>query len=107
MDLFGLCPHCDLPIFVTETVSFCPYCQRSLPDDDSTFANDSVSNFILSVKDKVYFEWHEIQRLIHVAETMIAINTRISQELGLALIELEKARKRLEFYQKATTFRVK
>lgn len=107
LDLFGLCPNCQLPIFITDDVSFCPYCENSLPDDDSEFAPDFLSNFMREIKAADSLEWSEIQTLIQAVETLIEINTKISQELGVSLIELDKARNRLAFYRKATTYRIK
>tara|TARA_R110000796_G_scaffold252618_2_gene388747 strand:- start:9026 stop:9349 length:324 start_codon:yes stop_codon:yes gene_type:complete len=107
MDLFGLCQHCDLPIFVTEDVTFCPYCAKELPDDDTDFASDTLSNFIREMKMASSFEWNDIQRLIYAVDTIIAINTRISQELGISLVELHNAHERIDFYRNATTFRIK
>lgn len=106
-DLFGLCPKCELPIFVDSNITFCPYCTALLPDDDSDFAEDSLGNFIDWIKKQSYFEWDDIQRLIHIADTLIAINTRVSIELGKSLVELHKAKAQIEFYRKATTFRIK
>lgn len=107
MDFFGLCQHCELPIFVTENITFCPYCSKSLPDDDEDFASDTLSNFIREMKMASYFEWEDIQRLLNAVDTLIAINTSISQELGLSLVELHKTNERLEFYRRATTYRIK
>ncbi len=107
MNLFGLCPHCELPIFLSDDISFCPFCKQNLPDDDEDFAEDSLAEFLRTMKNAIYFEWDDIQRLLYFVETMININTNLSEELGIALMELHKAKERLVFYRKATTFRIK
>lgn len=107
MNLFGLCQNCQLPIFINEVVGFCPYCRKQLPDDDQDFASDTLLNFMTDIRNAAYLEWEEIQILINLVEDLVEINTSISRELGISLIELHKAQQRIEFYQRATTFRIK
>ena len=63
MDLFALCPKCELPVIgVLVHPINCPFC--SAPIDEKSVTKDYAFAFINELRHQSYFEWDDIQNLI-------------------------------------------
>lgn len=98
MDLFALCPYCELPVMSTISCEIsCPYCETPLCPEDVT--NDYFFEFFNDIKKKTYFDWDDTQELIYAVELLLAICSNTSLELARVIRDSESLRRRVEFYR--------
>jgi len=48
------------------------------------------------------WDYEMVSRLVEIVQELTAINTEVSSRLGEALLELEKANRRIEWYRNMT-----
>jgi len=104
MNLFAVCPKCELPI-IGKLVNpvICPYCTAPVDPRDVTY--DYYFAFLDEIKNNSYFEWDDIQRLLHACDLLLEINNGTCVELAKTMKELESTKSRLKFYLKANELR--
>jgi hypothetical protein len=61
--------------------------------------SDGFGLFLDEYKDKNYFTWEDIQRLIFAVEKLTTMNNKVCCDLAKALMELDKVKARLEWYR--------
>ena len=98
MNLFIRCEHCKIPVLITQAEPFCPFCKRAMPDLHDAI-RDEFDDWIEDYRQKSYFSWEEIQKLLGAVQYLTEINNKTCREYGKALIELDKLKTRLEWYR--------
>ena len=100
MNLFIHCDNCEFPVITTNRNPFCPFCKKALKNLDEGHRGE-FGFFIEDYKEKEYFEWEDIQKLIYAVDYLTEINNKTCIDLGTALIELSKAKDRIEWYRRS------
>lgn len=101
MIFFTTCPKCKAAVVQSEGTYLCFQCKAAL--DKSALLGDDFDKFVDEYKDKVYYEWDDIQRLVHAVEYLTEINNNVCVQLGQCLLEIEKLRDRVEWYRQITS----
>jgi reverse gyrase len=91
----SFCSNCHRAILTEELQKRCPFCHKTLEEN----SHDIISELVEFYRKSTYLKWEDIQDLLDTLEFLSHANESLAVELGRALLELSRAKDRVEFYR--------